>query len=260
MKANLRVVFTAFQLDIKQQAVDLFMIFGVVVQPLLIAIMGIYMLLERDPSRGIYVVVGSGMTGLWTSLLFRGTFNINAERFLGTLEGIVASPTSLGTVVIGKTLASVTLSLLSMIFSYGLASVIFRFPLIIAQPLPFFASLVVTVPAFISFGLLISPLMAVNLSLSGWVNALEYPMYILGGFLFPILLLPGWSNPISYILAPYWAARVLHAASGGRATLPEILLCWVMMLLLSSLYVLASYRLFKIVLRRARVDATLSMM
>jgi ABC-2 type transport system permease protein len=260
MIANLRVVRTAFELDVKQQAVDLFMIFGVLIQPLLIAIMAIYMLLERDPSRGIYVVVGSGMTGLWTSLLFRGTFNINAERFLGTLEGIVASPTPLGTVVIGKTLASVTLSLLSMIFSYTLASVIFHFPLNIAQPVPFFLSLLVTVFAFISFGLLISPLMAINLSLSGWVNALEYPMYILGGFLFPILLLPGWSNPLSYVLAPYWAARVLHATSSGAGATGDILLSWGMMLILGIIYIAASYRLFKIVLHRARVDATLSMM
>jgi len=260
MIANLRVIRTTFELDLKQQAVDLFMIFGVVIQPLLIAIMAIYMLLERDASRGIYVVVGSGMTGLWTSLLFRGTFNINAERFMGTLEGIVASPSALATVVIGKTLASVTLSFLSMIFSYGLASLVFRFPLTVAQPVPFLLSLLVTVLAFISFGLLISPLMAVNLSLSGWVNALEYPMYILGGFLFPILLLPGWSNPLSYVLAPYWAARVLHATSSGVATPADILLSWAMMLLLGSAYIAASYRLFKVVLRRARVDATLSLM
>jgi ABC-2 type transport system permease protein len=260
MIANLRVIRTTFELDLKQQAVDLFMIFGVVIQPLLIAVMAIYMLLERDPSRGIYVVVGSGMTGLWTSLLFRGTFNINAERFMGTLEGIVASPSALATVVIGKTLASVTMSLLSMIFSYGLASLIFRFSLTVAQPVPFVLSLLVTVLAFISFGLLISPLMAVNLSLSGWVNALEYPMYILGGFLFPILLLPGWSNPVSYVLAPYWAARVLHDTSGGVATPADILLCWAMMLLLGGIYIAVSYRLFKVVLHRARVDATLSLM
>jgi ABC-2 type transport system permease protein len=260
MIQNLRVVRIAFELDVKQQAVDLFMIFGILVQPLLIAIMAIYMLLERDPSRGIYVVVGTGMTGLWTSLLFRGTFNINAERYMGTLEGIVASPTSLGTVVVGKTLASVALSLLSMIFSYSVASIMFRFPLSIAQPGVFIASLLVTVLAFISFGLLISPLMAVNLSLTGWVNALEYPMYILGGFLFPILMLPGWANPFSYVLAPYWAARVLHAASNGSATPSEIVLCWSMMLLLGAIYMAASYRLFRIVLRKARVDATLSLM
>jgi ABC-2 type transport system permease protein len=260
MIANLRVIRTTFELDLKQQAVDLFMIFGVVIQPLLIAIMAIYMLLERDVSRGIYVVVGSGMTGLWTSLLFRGTFNINAERFMGTLEGIVASPSALATVVIGKTLASVTLSLLSMFFSYGLASLVFRFPLTVAQPVPFLLSLLATLLAFISFGLLISPLMAVNLSLSGWVNALEYPMYILGGFLFPILLLPGWSNPLSYVLAPYWAARVLHDTSSGVATPADILLSWAMMLLLGGIYIAASYRLFKVVLHRARVDATLSLM
>jgi ABC-2 type transport system permease protein len=260
MTANLRVVRTAFVLDIKQQAVDLFMIFGVLIQPLLIAVMAIYVLKERDASRGIYVVVGSGMTGLWTSLLFRGAFNINGERHMGTLEGIVASPTSLGTVVIGKTLSSVILSLLSMILSYGLASLIFRFPISIAQPVPFVASLFMTVLAFISLGLLIAPLMAINLSLSGWVNALEYPMYILGGFLFPILMLPGWTTPISYILTPYWAARALHASSTGGAALSEILLSWGMMLFLGAVYIVVSYRLFEIVLHRARVDATLSLM
>ena len=85
-------------------------------------------------------------------------------------------------------------------------------------------------------------------------------MYILGGFLFPILLLPGWSNPLSYLLAPYWAARVLHTTSSGVATPGDILLSWGMMLILGSVYIAASYRLFKIVLHRARVDATLSLM
>ena len=85
-------------------------------------------------------------------------------------------------------------------------------------------------------------------------------MYILGGFLFPILLLPDWSNPLSYVLAPYWAARVLHATSSGSATLSDILLSWGMMLVLSGIYMAASYRLFRIVLHRARVEATLSMM
>ena len=146
-----------------------------------------------------------------------------------------------------------------MICSYSVAALVFRLPLTIAQPLPFFASLVITMLAFISFGLLISPLMAVNLSLTGWVNAMEYPMYILGGFLFPILLLPGWTNPVSYILAPYWAARALHLTSSGVATVPDILLCWTMMLLLGGAYIAISYRLFTVVLRRARVDATLSL-
>ena len=88
MIANLRVVRTAFELELKQQAVDLFMVFGVVIQPLLIAIMAIYMLLERDPSRGIYVVVGSGMTGLWSSLLFSGTFHFTAA---GSVFGVKRS-------------------------------------------------------------------------------------------------------------------------------------------------------------------------
>jgi hypothetical protein len=44
MMANVRVVRTAFHLDIKRQTVDLFVIFRVLILPLLIAIIAIYVL------------------------------------------------------------------------------------------------------------------------------------------------------------------------------------------------------------------------
>ena len=50
-----------------------------------------------------------------------------------------------------------------------------------------------------------------------WQNAMEYPVYILAGFLFPILLLPGWTTPLSYLLPPYWAAVAFHDTSTGNA-------------------------------------------
>jgi ABC-2 type transport system permease protein len=70
-------------------------------------------------------------------------------------------------------------------------------------------------------------------------------------------LLPGWTTPISYILPPYWAAVALHGTSTAGAPVQQTLFAWAMMGLLSVLYLFIASRLFRIMLYKARVDATL---
>ncbi len=157
----------------------------------------------------------------------------------------------------GKNLAYVIQSLSSMIIAYLLASLLFGYTLKVAQPGLFVVSVIFTTASFVCFGLLLAPMFVANPDIRQFVNALEYPMYILGGFLFPIALLPGWTTPLSYLLAPYWAAQALHAASAGTATLSVLAVDWGCMLLLGALYLLISRWLFRVFLRKARQDATL---
>jgi ABC-2 type transport system permease protein len=112
--------------------------------------------------------------------------------------------------------------------------------------------------ALISLGLVIAPLMSTNPGATVWANALEFPVYILGGFLFPVLLLPAWTTPLSYILAPYWAARALHIASSG-GPISDILISWLLLIVFSVAYWFISAWLFRVLLRRAREEATLGL-
>jgi ABC-2 type transport system permease protein len=257
LAANLRVVVTSFEMALKHAAADSFIIFAVFVQPLIIALLGLYMLRERGGDYAIFVVVGSGLTGLWSSLLFVSGAALNQERWSGTLESLVGMPTPLEVIVLGKNLAYVTQSLASMLLAYALASLLFGYPLSVAQPMIFFASVIFTMISFVCFGLLLAPMFVANPDIRNFVNALEYPMYILGGFLFPIALLPGWTTPFSYVLAPYWAAEALHAASSGTASIQTLAIDWGVMLLLGAVYILIGRWLFKVFLRKARQDATL---
>lgn len=254
-----RVVFQAFEMTLRQNMVDLFIIFTIVIQPLLIAILALWILRGTGENYAIFVIVGSGMSGLWSSLLFVSGNSITSERWTGTLEGLVATPTPLQVVVFGKSMANVTQSLLSMIGSYAVVSLLFGFPLRLAQPWIFFASLLLTMITFICFGLIIASVFIVNPDIQRWQNGLEFPIFILAGFLFPIALLPGWTTPLSYALAPYWAARILHAASEGYATPEETGLTWGLMILFSLIYLTVSSRLFKTMLRKAQVEATLGL-
>jgi ABC-2 type transport system permease protein len=136
---------------------------------------------------------------------------------------------------------------------------LFDFRLTVAHPLLFFLSLLLTVLALISLGLVIAPLMSTNPGATVWANALEFPMYILGGFLFPVLLLPAWTTPLSYILAPFWAARALHATSSGGVPLSQVFVSWGLLIAFSVAYWFISAWLFRVLLRRAREEATLGL-
>ena len=254
-----RTILVVAEMTIRQQLMDGFILFTVLFQPILIALLGLWMLKDKGPDAAMFVVVGSGLTGLWSSLLFISGNSINAERWSGTLESLVAIPTPFEVIVFGKNLANVIQSLLSMVLGYLVAVFAFAYSLDVQQPLLFAVSVVFAVVAFISFGLIIAPIFVMNPGVRAWQNAMEFPIYVLGGFLFPIALLPGWTTPISYLLPPYWAAVALHGTSTGGASLNQTFFAWGMMLLFSLIYLFIASRLFKLMLYKARADATLGM-
>jgi ABC-2 type transport system permease protein len=252
-----RTVLTVAEITFRHQMNDSFIVFAILIQPVIVATLALFMLKDTAANAAMFVVVGSGLTGLWSGLLFISGNSISVERWEGTLESLVGAPTPFDVIVFGKNLANVVQSLLSMIMAYLLAALFFGIRLQLDQPLLFFLSLLLSVFAFICFGLTIAPLFVMYREVQQWQNALEYPMYILAGFLFPILLLPGWTTPISYVLPPYWAAVALHGTSTANAPLAGTLFAWGMMLVLGILDLFIAKRLFKIMLYKARVDATL---
>jgi len=254
-----RTILIVAEMTIRQQLMDGFIVFTVLFQPIIIALLGLWMLKDKGPDAAMFVVVGSGLTGLWSSLLFISGNSINTERWSGTLESLVAIPTPFEVIVFGKNLANVIQSLISMVLGYFVAVFLFGYSLNIQQPLWFVISLFLTVFGFISFGLIIAPIFVMNPGVRAWQNAMEFPVYVLCGFLFPIALLPGWTSPISYLLPPYWAAVALHGTSTTAMPFNQVLFAWGMTVLFSVIDLFIASRLFKLMLYKARADATLGM-
>ena len=252
-----RTILMVAEVTIREQMTDGFILFTILFQPIIIAVLALWMLKDKGAGYAMFVVVGSGLTGLWSSLLFISGNSINAERWSGTLETLVGMPTPFEVIVFGKNLANVIQSLISMVLGYFVAAWLFGYSLAIQQPVLFLVSILMTIFAFICLALIIAPIFVMNPGVRSFQNAMEFPVYVLCGFLFPIALLPGWIGPVSYLLPPYWAARALHGASTAGATAGEIYFSWGMLLLFSVLDLLIAGRLFKIMLYKARVDATL---
>ena len=252
-----RTVLVVAEMSLRNQFSEGFVIFAIIFQPMIIAILALFMLKDKGGDYAMFVVVGSGLTGLWSSLLFVSGNSINSERWTGTLESLVGMPTPFEVIVFGKNLANVAQSLLSMVSSYSLAAFLFGYSLSLTQPLLFFITLLISMFAFICFGLTIAPVFIMYRSVQQWENAMEFPVYIICGFLFPIALLPQWTTPISYLLPPYWAAMALHGTSTAMMPFNQVLFSWAMMILSSLVDLVIASQLFKVMLYKARVDATL---
>lgn len=252
-----RTVLTVAEMSLRMQFNDGFILFAIIFQPMIIAVLALFILRDKGGDYAMFVVVGSGLTGLWSSLLFVSGNSINVERWIGTLETLVGVPTPFDVIVFGKNLANVFQSLLSMVVSYALAAFLFGYSLSLTQPLLFLVTLILSMFAFVCFGLTIAPVFVMYRSVQQWQNAMEFPVYIMCGFLFPIALLPGWTTPVSYLLPPYWAALALHGTSTAMMPLNQILFCWGMMLVFSVVDLIIASQLFKVMLYKARVDATL---
>jgi ABC-2 type transport system permease protein len=75
--------------------------------------------------------------------------------------------------------------------------------------------------------------------------------------MFPIAILPRWTNPASYVLPPFWAAEALEraTASGG---LPAIVPIWIVTIALSAGYLAAAMMVFRLVTRRMALTGALT--
>jgi ABC-2 type transport system permease protein len=257
VKATYRAIPRIVEMTLKQNLTDGFVIFTIFIQPFLVAILGLWMLHDKGADYAIYIVVGSGMAGLWSSLVFIAGNALNVERWFGTLETLAGYPTPLYVVVFGKNLAHVLQSVLSMVVCYIAASTVFGYPLTIEMPVAFAVSLGLVVVSFICFGLVIAPLFILNPQVAQFQNGLEFPVYVVSGFLFPIAMLPVWTVPVSYALPTYWGAKALHAASRGSETLASIGFSWLMLTATSALYALLGLFLFGRLERKAKERGTL---
>jgi ABC-2 type transport system permease protein len=85
--------------------------------------------------------------------------------------------------------------------------------------------------------------------------ALEYPGWLLCGFVIPLDLLPDALRPLSWILAPTWAVQGMRAAAAGESPWLDLAVCGLVGLGYAVLAAWLGVRLID----SARRDATLAL-
>jgi ABC-2 type transport system permease protein len=209
-----------------------------IIQP--VGFSAIAMILSRiagnDKPDLVYTVIGGGMLGMWSGLVFSSLYDIRADRREGTLEMIVASPTSLATVEAIRTFTNVLVGLVSMLAAFLAATLIFDYPLDVVNIPGAILSVIMILIGMWSIGVFLANFTVWSRLSGSYVEFLEVPVAILCGFMFPIRILPDWMQAISAFIPIRWALESLDAALIGQQDAKYLLGHWGMTLLLSLLF------------------------
>jgi ABC-2 type transport system permease protein len=132
---------------------------------------------------------------------------------------------------------------------------LFGIEISLEHPLLFGLSVVATVVAIGMAGFLLAVSFVRYRTAWALGNMLEYPVWLICGFLVPLSLFPDWVRPISWALAPTWGMNAIRESALGGSPLPDILMC----LALGGVYTAAGVLIVERVLRAARARAALSL-
>lgn len=256
MRGTLRLIWTGWKFHVKSLTLSGFFLLTSIIQPIIFASVAYFMFeAGARPGTLLYVALGSGMMGIWSSTLFGSGGAIQWQRWQGTLEYCIAVPPSFLLVIVPLTLATSTIGLYSLTATLVWGWLFFDVPLEVAHPVAFVVALPATVFGLGLLGLVLASSFILYRNANAMSNLLEYPVWLVTGLLVSLSLLPAWVGPISWILAPTWGINALRESAIAGNAWPEIGMC----LFLAGVYLVIGHFLLQHFEKLARERATLSL-
>jgi ABC-2 type transport system permease protein len=257
---RLPFVWKQVNVQLRMRTLNLFSFGTIITQPVIFSTVGYF--LSRSAGRTtidfIHTIIGSGVMGLWGTMLFTSFFDLRADRREGTLELLVGSPTSIFSILSIRSFANMLLGSTSFLLSMIVAMSLFSFSLP-AGHLPYFiVSLTILFFAFWCVGIFLAHWPVVS-RLSGlFINYLELPVAILTGFMFPVSLLPVWAQWLSALTPMSWAFNGLSSSIQPNIDISVLWLNWLITLSISLIYLIGTFVMSKRVQDMIRVTGELS--
>lgn len=252
----LRLLGLGWKFHLKMLSRSAFDCFLAIVWPIFFATIAFFMFRAgRDPESLLFVSLGAAVMGVWTATSVPATSALQRARWHGTLELLVAAPVHFSLVLLPVTIATATIGVYCMAATLLWGNFVFGIELSVEQPLLFLLSVPATIVSIGTLGFLLAVLFVRYRNAWTMGAALEYPVWLVCGFLVPLSLFPEWVRPISWLLAPTWGMNAIRESALGGSALPDVGMC----LALAAGYTAAGVFALDAVLRSARARATLSL-
>ena len=209
----------------------------------------------HDQATLLFASLGASVMGIWSATSTSAASMLQHQRRLGTLELLAATPANFALVLLPISVAMSTVGLYSMVATLLWGHFVFGIAMHLVHPLLFVLAVPVTIASVGTLGFLLA--VAFVRYRSAWAlgNMLEYPVWLICGFLVPLSLLPGWVRPISWMLAPTFGVRAIREAALGGTPLGDLVVCGALGLAYFTIGVL----LVETVLDSARKSAALAL-
>ena len=223
-----------------------------VIWPLFFATVAFFMF---APEALLYASLGAAVMGVWGATSTSAAGAMQRERRQGMLELLVASPVHFAVVLLPATLALATMGVYSLVSTLLWGRLLFGIELDVEHPVLFALSIPVVIGSFGALGFLLAVSFVRYRQAWALGNLVEYPVWLVCGFLVPLSLFPDWVRPISWLLAPTWGMNAFRESALGGNALPDLAMC----IGLAGVYTLVGVLVVERVLHAARARAVLSL-
>lgn len=210
---NPRAVLGSFKQQLIHFIADPQWIIPSIIAPFIFASVMLMMQPDKSGTFVLQAVLGGGVLGMWGNTLFASSFSLSYDRMNGTLDNILATPTGLFDVMVGRSLWNTFIGLANMAMVLAFAVLVSPAPIEVAHPLAAILMLGLVLASLASIGLLFSVAFVFSRRSYILTAMLEYPIYVLSGAIVPITMLPAPCQPISMAMAPTWGVEALRASA-----------------------------------------------
>lgn len=196
------------------------------------------------------------MTLWWIALQNAGNM-ITGDRWQAVLEPLLATPSSLASVLLGRIVALMGFGLISFFEVWAVGELVYGVSIPFEHPGALALTLLVTAFATAGTAIAFAAVFVLTRNAYTFTNSLSYPLYLLGGVLVPIAILPGVIQPVAKGIFMSWSADLLRASLKP----PPVDDLWQrlgVVVLLGALSFAAGRVILAYVLQRMRVKGELS--
>ena len=249
-----RAFLSGMRIHLVQFARNPFDLSGVILWPILYASIAYYLLdAKNDPRLLLSASLGAAVMLMWSLVVIGSSNALEQQRWLGTLELLVAAPVPFAVVIAPITIASGLVGAYSLLATLTWGTLLFHVPLVIEQPLAFVVAVPACIVAIGMLGLVMAATFVLYRAAFSLGIAMQYPVWIATGLLVPLSVLPGFIGPVSWFLGPSWGFRAIQESALGLTPWPDIGMC----LVVSLAYFVIGTVCLRAFVRVARARATL---
>ena len=244
IRSTFRILRNSFFLQMKMNAVSDTFIGTLFLQPIIFTIIsvGTY-LYGNKPDIGLFAITGTGLISMWNYNLFTSGQIIRDERRTGTLSLVMATPSSLLLILLGKSLSNAVTSVFAMGITFLIGMIAFHLSIGIVNPLAFVIGLILVIVSITCLGLVFGSLFILTRNAGEFDSVANFPVFILSGLSIPLTLLPLWTRPLSQFLTPTWGNIILNEAASGTGG--NMLPNYLVIIGLSIVYLIIARFLFR---------------